>query len=982
MKRLRLPLLAAGAGLLLLVALAGVAYSSWFQTWATRRALAGRAGVQASVGNVSAGIRTTEISDLRLGFRGVTVTLPRVELDVPALDAGWNRRAIVTRLVARDWTMEFAAPPAKGAPVAPADAARVSAEAAVQAFVGVFAQLNLPIDVALDGVDLAGDVVLPEARGRVKVTITGGGLAAGRDAKFAVTAAAALNAGDVKTVELRGELTARMDTPRTFAALGVNLDATAVGPDFPGGVRLRAEASAARTSAGERYAATAVSDGRELITVTADYPAGAPRIDGRWVVKARDADLAPFALGQTLPAFSLAGEGSFDADAGFAAVHVAGRLDATADRLEVLRRELAVLGPLSLQATFDLAQRGGAIAVRQFEGNLGASGPVATVKLLQEFEINPGTRELRTAEVAKDLLAVTLHGAPLAWARPWLGELDPGAARLRGELVATPRNGGVTLRSRAPLTADDFTLSQDKSPLIERTALLISVAADSTPHGWQVEIPGLALRSGEDVMLTFEARAGRLAGKDEPFKVTGRLIADLPRVLAQPGAAGRLALASGEAEINFAATLGVRREVQANLAVKNLAARTAGAPLALPALTADVRADAGPDGAVVFNAPILIERDGRKSDLAVNGTLTPVEKAPPLIEAMVTGAQFFAEDAQLFAAALPPAAPAVAPALPPWAGLNGSVTLRFKEVLWSPALRASNVTGRVRLDAGMIKLEGLQASVGEAGRAHAEGTLTFQAAASQPFALAADVRLKDFDPGPVLRALSGDRAPAVEGRFEITGSVAARAAALGELAEVATNDFALTSKGGFFRLLPVTVNLATEPSGRLATIVASIGGLGGRRADAEIAGRPEAVAEFVRALHPLPYDQFSLRTTRDATGAVAIHGLSLISPEFRITGHGRLEPSAALVERPLHLDLRLRARGRQGALLKYLGALDPKTDDLGYSPCTLPVKVSGTPARPEVSELNARLTALALEKSGVAEKASEFFNRIIGSSGK
>ena len=66
------------------------------------------------------------------------------------------------------------------------------------------------------------------------------------------------------------------------------------------------------------------------------------------------ADLAPFALGKPLPAFSLTGEGTLDADVGFTAAHLAGRLDATADRLGVLRRELAVLGPLTLSATFDL----------------------------------------------------------------------------------------------------------------------------------------------------------------------------------------------------------------------------------------------------------------------------------------------------------------------------------------------------------------------------------------------------------------------------------------------------------------------------------------------------------------------------------------------------------------------------------------------------------------------------------------------------
>ncbi|MBL9187386.1 MAG: hypothetical protein JNK23_07915 [Opitutaceae bacterium] len=988
MKRLRLLLLAAGAGLLLLVALVLLVLAPWFQTWAVRRALPAQGDFQASIGSVAAGLKRTEIRDLRLGYRGATVVLPLVELEVPMAEAGWNRRVIVTRLVARDWTMEFAAAGTPGAaPAAPATAAetaRISAEAAVGAFVGVFAQLDLPIDVVIDGVELAGEVVLPEARGRVKVTIQGGGLAAGREAKFAVTAIATLATGDVQSVELRGELAARMDTPRTFAALGVTLDATAVGPNFPGGVRLRTEARAARSAAGERYTASAVSDGREIVALSAEYPAGARRIDGRWSIKARDADLAPFTFGKTLPVFSVAGEGSFDADAGFIAAHAAGHIDATADRLGVVQAELAELGPVSLRASFDFAHSGRAIVVRQFEGNFGAGDPVATLRLLQEFEINPGTGELRTAEVAKDLVAITLHGAPLAWARPWLGGLDPRAGRLRGDLVATPRNGGVTLRSPAPLAVADFALFEGERPLIEPSALIVSVAADYTPQGWQVEIPGLALRTGDEVMLTFSARAGRLAGQNQPVKATGRLNVDLPRVLAQPVASGYLALATGEAEINFAATLAARREVHANLAIKNLAARTAGEPLVLPALTMDLRADAGPDGATVFSAPILIERAGRKSDFAINGTLTPVDGAPPLIEALVAGTQVFIEDMKLLGAAAPlaPDKPAAAagPVPPPWAGLNGAVTLRFNEVIWSPGLSASNVTGRIRIDAGQVKLEGLQASVGEAGKANIAGAVTFANGADRPYVLAADVRLKDIDSGPIWRALNGDRVAPLEGRFDVASEVAAQAGSLATLADAAIGEFAVTSRGGVFRGLPLNVTQAVESSGRLASILASIGSLTGRKAGSDIAGKAEAVAEFVRAMHPLAYDQLNVRVRRDAALNMALDDFALIAPEVRLTGAGtaRHRTGDDILNDELAMEFRLRARGRAAELLKYLGLLEGEPDPLGYTACAVPFAVGGTIGQPDAGDLNRRFSMLAVEKSGVTDKASEFFNKLIG----
>ena len=53
---------------------------------------------------------------------------------------------------------------------------------------------------------------------------------------------------------------------------------------------------------------------------------------------------------------------------------------------------------------------------------------------------------------------------------------------------------------------------------------------------------------------------------------------------------------------------------------------------------------------------------------------------------------------------------------PPWAGLHGSLGLQLKSIVYSDAVQVSNVTGRLRIDAGMMTLEGLQAGLGEVPR--------------------------------------------------------------------------------------------------------------------------------------------------------------------------------------------------------------------------------------------------------------------------
>jgi hypothetical protein len=80
----------------------------------------------------------------------------------------------------------------------------------------------------------------------------------------------------------------------------------------------------------------------------------------------------------------------------------------------------------------------------------------------------------------------------------------------------------------------------------------------------------------------------------------------------------------------------------------------------------------------------------------------------------------------------------------------------------------------------------------------------------------------------------------------------------------------------------------------------------------------------------------------------------------------------------LTVEFKLRARGQAANLLKRIGRLDEVTDELGYAACTLPLKVNGTVGRPQTGELNRALVAIALEKSGVADKAADFIDRIRG----
>ncbi len=991
LRPLRLLLLATAALVVLLAVVTAVGLTPMFQTWAARRYIAAQPDLKAQVGEVSASWSRVDLKNLRYEQNGAVLTVPTVEIDVPVVAAGLDRQLAVARFVARGWTLDLGKTDAAIAS-GPAGGSEVSLRPitnAVKAFAGIFAQLATPCDLSIDGLELEGDVILPESRGRAKVTVRGGGLRAGQEGKFDLTVSVALRGTEVDTVEVRSRLVAAMDTPRTFSHLTAGLDAVARGGALTGEVKLHADAAASREARGEKYAVAVASTGREIFGLTAEFPRGAGKLSGSWKIDVRDGDVAPFALGKPLPAFSVNGTGVVEADAGFSGFSIGGKLGVTADRLHVWRAELAPLGELKVSANFDLAGREGVLVVKSFDAAFAGDRPVASLRALQPFEFRPATFALTAAELARDVFGLELQGVPIAWLRPFFRTMDFSGGLIRGALVASPRNGGLTLHSVSPLNLDELTLGRTGQPWVERTNLTLTTALDFTPQGWQVEIANGRVQHAGATLLTIEGRAGQLAGENQPIKTTGRLLAHLPGWHSQPLAAGRHALTNGDALIVFTASIEAKTEVQATIGVKNLVANREVGAVNLPTLSLNLRADVAPDGRVVFNVPIEIEREGRKTDLQAAGTIEPEKEKSRGLEAQLTGTNIVLDDVLILGAAFPEkgnglkaAAPTPAPA--PWLGLHGAVSLRLDSVVCAEYFRATQVRGKLRLDPGIVKLEALQAGLGSGGRANLKGTLSFDGALPQPFTAQLDVAVKDFDPGPLLRGMNVSQPGMVEGKFDAKGRLSTVGSRLAALSDATTGEFQISSRGGVFHGFPVALNAAPESPGRIANIIASAGSVfGGRNTKkdgAEITSRTEAVAELVRGWNPIPFDQLSVVVAFDATRMIGLKNFTLISPELRLTGAGSAVhwPGKRLIDDTLTMDFKLRGRGRQAELLKYLGVLETQADDLGYAACSVPLRVKGTFTQPDPAELNTKLAALALEKGGLVDRAAELFNKLRG----
>ena len=276
---------------------------------------------------------------------------------------------------------------------------------------------------------------------------------------------------------------------------------------------------------------------------------------------------------------------------------------------------------------------------------------------------------------------------------------------------------------------------------------------------------------------------------------------------------------------------------------------------------------------------------------------------------------------------------------------------------------------------------GVRAGLGEGSEIKLNGGLTFTPTAPEPYGVALDLDVINFDPAPVLRALNPGQPPTVEGKFTVASKVTGNARNLGEIGKRAAGDFSLTSKSGVFRALSADISskvaTTTKTASTLATLGNLAGALTGRKDISDAASKAEAVASLSKMISAIEYDQLNVVFTRDAALNMTLKDFTLIAPELRLAGTGRIDSKAGLelAAQTLVMEFKLGARGTTGKLLKSLAALETeKPDDLGYFRSNLPLRVTGSLGKPDTSELQSALVKLAYEKSG----AGDLLNRFLG----
>lgn len=642
--------------------------------------------------------------------------------------------------------------------------------------------------------------------------------------------------------------------------------------------------------------------------------------------------------------------------------------------LPALLETLAGVGHLKFAGELDAAVTEEQVAVRSFRGEL-ADG--AGRKLLEAAGTEPFSFDLARGQLVSRgadelVLARIATGRIVFGDLPWpgLSDLLRGAAE-PAAFTLSARGPRILLRSGAPVRVSGFGLRDGGQALLDGLDLELTPAADfATVVDWKLAAPGTQVRDASGATLAtlgLEASASPADG----LRAAAGFGADLVALAAQPALASWRALAAGRAsgEVRAARTAaGWQAEARATL--NGLVAREGNLPLPVANLSA--RALRGRDGRLTIEAPLLLDRSGRRSDLRLAAEATRRDGVIHF-DATLTGQHIELLDVLGLAALLPggvgntaqtlsaaeqtavarTGVRIVADAQPFWQGLQGAVALDVQSLSRGEEWKVSGLTGRAVVEAGQVALQKFEGRINERGRVAADARMNFTGG-TRPYALEGSFTLTEFDLGVLLKALEPDRPPTVEGVFGVTGKFTGFGATPADTFGRTRGQFQLTSRQGVFRGLRRASEKVSVAS-RAVELGAAIGSIFGssrvKEAAEKVAGQAYQVDQLAQALAELPFDQLVVQLNRDERLNVQLEQFALLSPEVRLTGRGTIThvEGRPILQQPLSLTFALAARGKLEQQLARLRALDGTKDDLGYAKMRESGTLGGTLSRPDPS---------------------------------
>ncbi len=533
MSRKKIVLVVVGSVVALGAIAVGLAFAPGVQTWAVRKVLAGLEGPEIAVERVAAGLSSATVTGVTVRQPGLAAEVGRIEVEYSVLGYLGSGRLEVPRLVVQGLKADLRPPapaagggaaPAVPAPAAPASGVRPATQPAAdaspaEAFRGVLAAVVLPVDLRLGQIAVDGEVQLDATR-RATFALSGGGVAAGAEARLSYRADLVDSAPDapVRTIKAEGELTLALDADRSAERAGLQAAVTADGPGLPADPFI-ADVAVRRGDAGrETYTVVLAREqggaATRLVALDAAFEPSTSALSGTWTVTLARESLAALLTGLSLPDVALDGQGAFALQTTTGAVTTSGELRGTVSRLVVLSPELEAIGGVRFATGFEAQADATRANLARLSVDVATSAgvPLVEVRSLQPVTLAFADSAVTLARPGEGLARVAIRALPVAWAQPWVAplSLQSGEVSLALDVTATPDGSRVEARPAEPLVVRNLTVRQEERALVENLTLTVyptltytAGSASARLERLEVSTPGGdALRGGLDATVT------------------------------------------------------------------------------------------------------------------------------------------------------------------------------------------------------------------------------------------------------------------------------------------------------------------------------------------------------------------------------------------------------------------------------------------------------------------------------------------------
>lgn len=626
--------------------------------------------------------------------------------------------------------------------------------------------------------------------------------------------------------------------------------------------------------------------------------------------------------------------------------------------------ELVQLQGLSLQGELNGSAQGAALTLEKADLAAASNGTtVASIKLKRALSLSAEQK------LVGELMQVNFINLPLAWINPWLGDgMQLSGQALSGMIVLSgEESGALEVKTRAPVEFGAFSLSQNQQPLLDNVTLRMNPSIRlEAAQSIRFDLGAFQLLDRYGELISGSASGSKSESTDaSPLSglvAKARFDLGLPGLLQQPALAGMASILAGQAKVEFDLNGAAEYPLQLQAVVTGLRARDLPGTRQDYRLAAQLKQTSG--GAYALGSNLQAGSERRPSTSLQLAGQVYTEQKPLPFKFSLTSPRVSQGDIDLLMAALvakesavsAPSFNTLAPRVdrpsarsiprvaepktqrPPWADLNGEVSIKVEELALQSGQVLTGLKAQIRISEALLLVKDITASL-KGGGLVGQANVTYDPIQNRAYRVASSFVFKNVDPS-LFSKRTHSKFP-VQGLFDGQFKFAGSGHTLKQAVEDSEGDLNITGRNG------VLTAFELDNRSQLGLIGAGILG--------QSLNRPgiTAMAQAIPYFKDMKFESFTLELIRGQDKKVRIPELRFMGDNLSIKGQGVIAAGTLgeMLDHPLDLTLILGAKGRLIDYLETLQLLGTKTSEDGFRIWNQAIQIGGSLGDPDTSAL-------------------------------